>query len=82
MDLILNQGERLLAIEIKSGRTPAADYFSGLTRFAEEVVPKVSDIPGAVSNVVVYAGERSQKRSQGQLLSWEDTDTFPWLGSS
>ena len=82
VDLILNQGERLLAVEIKSGRTPAADYFSGLTRFAEEVVPKVSDIPGAVSNVVVYAGERSQKRSQGQLLSWEDTDTFPWLGSS
>ena len=82
VDLILNQGERLPAVEIKSGRTPDADCFSALSRFAEEVAPKVNDIPGAVSNVVLYAGERSQKRSQGQLLSWADGHTFPWMGNS
>ncbi len=79
VDLVLNQGQRLIALEIKSGRTPASDYFSALRRFAEEVVPRVGDLPEAVSSVVIYAGERSQKRSHGQLLSWAETDTFSWL---
>lgn len=79
VDLVLNQGQRLVALEIKSARTPASDYSSALRRFTEEVVPRVRDLPEAVSHVVVYAGERSQKRSQGQLLSWAETDSFSWL---
>jgi hypothetical protein len=39
----------------------------------------VADFPEAVSNVVIYAGEHSQKRSHGQLLSWAETDSFSWL---
>ena len=79
VDLVLHQGGRLVALEIKSGRTPASDYFSAVRRFAEEVVPQAGDLPALVSSVVVYAGERSQKRRDGHLLSWAETDRFSWL---
>ena len=31
--------------------------------------------------VVVYGGDESQERSQGQLLAWGDLDTWDWVGN-
>jgi hypothetical protein len=31
-----------------------------------------------VHGIVVYGGEETQKRSQGELLSWSGLDAFSW----
>lgn len=78
IDLIVERGQELLAIEIKSGRTPSGEYFATLERMADLI--KGSAGRGAsIRKLVIYGGEQSQQRSQGQLLSWAEIDTFPWM---
>jgi uncharacterized protein len=64
IDCIVDQGEHLLALEIKSGKTISEDFFKGL-RFW-------SRISGADARkmVLVYAGLMDQKRKEGTVLSW------------
>jgi len=64
IDCIADQGDRLLALEIKSGKTVSEDFFKGL-RFW-------SRISGADTRemVLVYAGLMDQARTYGTVLSW------------
>jgi predicted AAA+ superfamily ATPase len=80
VDLLVERGRDLVAVEIKSGRTPANDYFSALAAFVSRAAGAQAEA-SAVTRLVVYGGEQSQERSQGRLLSWSAIDTFPWLGS-
>jgi hypothetical protein len=38
-------------------------------------------VPRIADRVVVYAGNETQWRSQGTILSWRDLDTYDWEGS-
>jgi len=64
IDCIVDHGDRLMALEIKSGKTVSEDFFKGL-RFW-------SRISGAESKemVLVYAGLMDQTRKDGRALSW------------
>jgi predicted AAA+ superfamily ATPase len=70
MDVLLNLGDRLCAIEVKSAATAAADAFGCFAPFAERV--RHTDLPSRVDNVVVYGGEVSQERSTARLVAWRD----------
>lgn len=37
--------------------------------------------PRIAGRVVVYAGNETQRRSQGTILSWRDLDGYDWEGS-
>ncbi|MBI2415540.1 MAG: ATP-binding protein [Candidatus Kerfeldbacteria bacterium] len=65
IDCILDQGEQLIPIEIKSGKTITADYFKGLQYW--------TSLAGlsAEQGYVIYAGTETQKRKQGRVLSWQ-----------
>lgn len=76
IDLILEKGTDLVLVEIKSAQTPSGHYFDSFQRFAESLGREASRVAG---RAVVYAGEESQKRSQGDLLSWRDLDAFDWM---
>ena len=68
IDLLVDQGQRFDAIEIKSGATAAPDFFRNLQRFPERWRAASETRP--VVNYVVYGGSESQQRSYAQLLAW------------
>ena len=70
IDLLVDRGERLDAIEIKSGATVSTDFFKNLQQFPN----RLGDAGESrqIGNTVVYGGEESQQRSSARLLSWRD----------
>jgi predicted AAA+ superfamily ATPase len=72
IDLLVEAGQNLIAIEAKSGQTLPADSFAALDRLA----PALSGGLGErrVRKVVVYGGEGSQRRSAGEVIAWGDLD--------
>jgi len=60
VDMILDLGKKLLAVEIKSGKTAAEAQMKGLRSF-EEVAHK------PVVKYLVYQGETRQRFSKGEL---------------
>ncbi|MFP3911143.1 MAG: ATP-binding protein [Desulfobacteraceae bacterium] len=65
IDCIVDKGDTLIPVEIKSGKTITPDYFKGLKFW--------SRISGAEGRhmVLVYAGEMEQNRKEGRVLSWK-----------
>lgn len=70
MDVLMNLGNRLCAIEIKSAATVAQDFFKHFGPFAEAV--RQPELPARIENIVVYGGEQSQRRSTVRILAWRD----------
>jgi hypothetical protein len=64
VDCILEEGARLIPIEIKSGSTIQSDMFEGLIKWSDW-----AELPPG-QGTVIYAGEENQKRTQGHILSW------------
>lgn len=77
IDLLIERGGDLTAIEVKAGRTPASDYFKAFAHFAKLIESRGDRHWQAKRNVVLYGGEESQRRSTGELWSWRD---LPDLG--
>ena len=70
IDLLVEQGDVLLAVEIKSGATITKDFFKNLTRLSDRV--RGGSRMRAIQNYVVYGGENSQIRTDAQVLSWRE----------
>ena len=68
IDLLIEQGEELEAVEIKSGATTSEDFFKNLKRFSERL--QGAGQTHTVRSHVVYGGDDSQQRSYAQVLSW------------
>ena len=64
IDCIIDQGDKLIPFEIKSGKTVSPDFFKGLRFWS-----KISKTDGS-KMYVVYAGSMDQIRNQGNVLSW------------
>lgn len=64
IDCVIDQGDSLIPLEIKSGKTVSSDFFKGLTYW--------SKISGKYTErmYIVYAGSMDQPRKKGQVLSW------------
>ena len=75
VDLLVDRGEDLAAVEAKSGRTIAPDAFDALVRFRTSGAARAPQ-----RDVVVYGGDVTQKRSAGDLLAWTDIATYDWNG--
>jgi hypothetical protein len=71
IDLMINRGDVLHAIEIKSGATASTDFFKHFRNLPARL--EKTSLPAVIQNHVIYGGEDSQQRSQAQLLSWKDT---------
>lgn len=70
VDLLIElSGNRLAALECKSGVTSVSDFIAAPLKFA-----KIAD-PDTVVPGVVFGGETSQRRSQGSFLSWSEFAT-------
>jgi len=70
VDCIIEHSINLIPIEIKAGRTVASDYFDDLSYWNNLAHADPS------KGYVIYAGNENQKRSKGNVLSWENCDTI------
>ncbi len=66
VDCLIDKGKKIIPIEIKAGKTISQDYFKNLGYWCD-----LANCDRARS-FVVYAGESSQKRSNGTVLGWRD----------
>ncbi|MDX9820219.1 MAG: DUF4143 domain-containing protein, partial [Desulfococcus multivorans] len=70
IDLLVDLGDRISALEIKSGETISEDFFKNLTRFAKDRVNTEAPLP--VKPFVVYGGAQPQHRSSAKVMPWRD----------
>ena len=66
VDILLEQGDELVPIEVKSGATLAADFYAGLQYWL-----KLARIPKGPA-ALVYGGDRTVRRSGVITYSWAD----------
>ena len=72
--MLLEEGYKLIPVEIKAGYTIPSNYFSSITYWSQlaETDPQ--------NNYIVYPGNDKQVRAQGMVVSWRDiADTIPTL---
>ena len=66
IDLLLEQGENLKAIEIKSGETINPDFFKGLNYFGN-----LSAL-SKENRFLIYGGLKNYRRTAAKVLSWKN----------
>lgn len=66
VDIIVDQGLKLIPIEIKSGQTINADYFYSLRKW----LSWAGDEAG--NSYLIYGGEESQERRDGDVVPWRE----------
>lgn len=64
VDVIIDQGLTLVPLEIKSGQTISADYFSWLHKWLAWAGAE------AGNPYLVYGGDESQDRKNGEVVPW------------
>ncbi len=70
MDVLVQQGDCLHAIEAKSAATAAPDFFKGFDQIAKRI--QTAGLSLSLDKVIVYGGDTSQQRSKARLLSWRE----------
>jgi uncharacterized protein len=68
VDLVIERGEELVPVEVKAGRTAAADFFDPIERWRSIA----GDAAGR--GWVVYGGEERQSRQRGELVGWRGVE--------
>jgi hypothetical protein len=76
VDVVVDHGRDLLAVETKSGQTVAGDFFAGLKSFESLVLS--SRQRRGVRGFVVYGGSESQRRSAATVVPWSRLDRCEW----
>ena len=76
VDLVVEIGPQLLAVETKSGQTVAGDFFSGIESFASLVAS--SRLRPTTRGFVVYGGDLRQSRSSATVVPWSRLDQCRW----
>jgi predicted AAA+ superfamily ATPase len=65
IDCIVDKGDRLIPIEVKSGMTITKDFFKGIRYWA-----KISNTPSEDS-YVIYGGSIDQDRMEAKVIGWK-----------
>ncbi len=80
VDLVIERGNDLVLVEVKSAQTPSGKQFAAIGRLTATLAG--ADARPIADRMVVYGGAESQDRSHGRLLSWRDLDTVDWTSTS
>lgn len=70
IDLLMEMGETLDIVEIKSGATISRAFFKNIELMADRL--KNAGISKKTNHCLIYGGEESQQRSSTRVLSWRD----------
>jgi len=77
VDLVLEGGSRALAVEIKSGRTVAQDFFAALDRFSRLLEGTTAWKP-RLERRLIYGGEGAQDRLGVKVVPWSRIAELDW----
>ena len=66
IDLIMDHGDKLTPIEIKSGETITNDFFKGLNKWCD-LAQKRANLP-----ILIYGGTSNQTRTHVKICSWQN----------
>lgn len=77
VDLIIEDSKSLLACEIKSAATITAGFLKPLEQF-DELLQHLTAPPGT-SKRVIFGGDRGQKRSNAEIVSWKALHKQSWI---
>ncbi len=71
IDLLLDQGSRLISLEIKSGRTINSNFFKSLKYF--------QSLSGVTTenSILIYGGDETQQRSIAKVIGWNNLASIP-----
>ena len=72
VDLVLERGTELTLVEAKAGRTPHSEQFAAFPALAARIDARGDERWQVGRRLVVYGGDESQARSEGELVSWSD----------
>jgi predicted AAA+ superfamily ATPase len=76
VDLLVELGRSLLAVETKSSRTVVAEFFVGLQAVSDALA--VRGASPSVKRFVVYGGTETQRRSGVTVVPWARMDAQHW----
>jgi len=76
VDVIVEAGKRLFAVEVKSGQTVAPDFFRDLETIA--ALAAKTTVRRDVERFVVYGGDQTQRRSSAVVVAWSDLASRTW----
>lgn len=78
VDIVVETGRSIVAVETKSARTVVPDFFAGLDTMTAVIG---SERRGRrLRRVVVYGGEERQQRTGVTVLPWSMVDRYDWTG--
>lgn len=72
VDLVVEHGTELTLVEMKSGRTPRSDHFAAFAAIDDQIAARGDERWRVGRRLVVYGGDESQSRSDGELVAWAD----------
>jgi predicted AAA+ superfamily ATPase len=70
VDILIERGGQIIPIEIKSGKTVAQDFFSGL----EKWVALAGDM--AINPTLIYGGAENYRHKGIRIIGWRDAGNF------
>jgi predicted AAA+ superfamily ATPase len=76
VDLLVEGAEEIFAVEVKSGATVGSDFLDGLRTLAARS-PTHED-PRELALRLVYGGERSQRRTDVEIIPWTAIQDHAW----
>ncbi len=76
VDLIIERGNRIPALEIKAGRTVNRSFFRGLDLLEEKVTARIEGYE--FERYLVYGGDSRHRRRNTQILPWSGVAGKRW----
>lgn len=76
IDIVVEDGESLIACEVKSASTIDPSFFRNLDRFGE--LMRQAGAGPKMTNRLVYGGDRGQRRQNVSVISWKEIHKQPW----
>lgn len=76
VDLVLEQGDCVIAVEAKSAATVASDFFAALQRLGKEVTARLPHV--TYEPRLVYGGDEGQRRSVASVIPWAEIHDARW----
>lgn len=80
VDMIVEDGPCLMAIEVKSGMTIGNDFFNSLDAFTK--LMGFGDDSRALQSLLVYGGSAPQARTRARVVPWSELDQQAWWNST
>jgi hypothetical protein len=75
VDLIVERGDTMVAVEAKSGRTIAGEFFADLSWLASQELGAAN---ARLDPILVYGGQERQRRTQALVVPWFAVHEIEW----